>query len=248
MKQNDRGSANHFNARNAVFLTMSLGLLLVGTPAFSAQGGSDSLDIDQDGFEQNVQVWFGGVDTDDDWNRNDPLDDSELSGEFGTLPYLGGGSQRLWGNRLQLGYEGGGLVAWKNDSTRFFGNNGGLRIEIDNTLFSMEVFMGGVLSIRPVRWLRFYGGLGPALAYGYLSDDDDEDESSSTSSVSGNFGSDSHAFSLTLYGRAGFEFETAGGFSFGGHARYANHEFDFDDGGELELDSVQYFVSFGQRL
>jgi len=247
MTHNDRGSGIFSGARNTARLTMSLLVMIVGAPAFSVEDGSDSVDVDQNGFEQNVQVWIGGVDTDDDWNRDDPLDDSELAGEFGTLPYLGGGSQRLWGNRLQVGFEGGGLVAWKNDSTRFFGNNGGVRIEIDNTLFSMEVFMGGVLSVRPVRWLRLYGGLGPAVAYGYLSDDDDEDEAASAN-VSGNFGSDSHAFSLTLYGRAGFEFETASGFSFGGHARYANHEFDFDDGGKLELDNVQYFVSFGQRL
>ena len=54
--------------------------------------------------------------------------------------------------------------------------------------------------------------------------------------------------SLTLYGRAGVEFEMPTGFTFGAHARYAPHEFDFDDSGELKLDSVQYFVSFGARL
>ena len=197
-------------------------------------------------WEQNLQVWLGGLDTSDQWTRDDALTNETLDGDFGTLPYFGGGSQRLWGGRAQIGFEGGGLVAWKNDSTKFFTSNGGVRLEVDNTLFSMEVYMGGVVSLQPTRWFRIYGAVGPAAAYGYLSDDGDDDEVMPASSVE--LSSSGHAFSMTLYGRTGFEFETASGFTFGAHARYAPHEFDFDDGGTLELDEVQYFVSFGQWL
>ncbi len=200
--------------------------------------------------EEYLQVWVGAIDTDEDWDLSDPADGSDLTGDIGTLPYFGGGAQRLYGDRLQFGYEGGGLVTWKNDSTRFYGNNGGVRIEIDNTLFSTEFYMGGVLSVRLAQWLRIYAGGGPAVAYGYLSDDDDDSPPDEVSRASSNvdISSDNHSLSFTLYGRAGFEFETASGFTFGGHARYAPHEFDFDDGGKLKLDSFQYFLSLGQRL
>jgi hypothetical protein len=200
--------------------------------------------------EEYLQVWVGAIDTDEDWDLSDPADGSDLTGDIGTLPYFGGGAQRLYGDRLQFGYEGGGLVTWKNDSTRFYGNNGGVRIEIDNTLFSTEFYMGGVLSVRLAQWLRIYAGGGPAVAYGYLSDDDDDSPPDEVSRASSNvdISSDNHSLSITLYGRAGFEFETASGFTFGGHARYAPHEFDFDDGGKLKLDSFQYFLSLGQRL
>jgi len=200
--------------------------------------------------EEYLQVWVGAIDTDEDWDLSDPADGSDLTGDIGTLPYFGGGAQRLYGDRLQFGYEGGGLVTWKNDSTRFYGNNGGVRIEIDNTLFSTEFYMGGVLSVRLAQWLRIYAGGGPAAAYGYLSDDDDDSPPDEVSRASSNvdISFDNHSLSFTLYGRAGFEFETASGFTFGGHARYAPHEFDFDDGGKLKLDSFQYFLSLGQRL
>lgn len=200
--------------------------------------------------EEYLQVWVGAIDTDEDWDLSDPADGSDLTGDIGTLPYFGGGAQRLYGDRLQFGYEGGGLVTWKNDSTRFYGNNGGVRIEIDNTLFSTEFYMGGVLSVRLAQWLRIYAGGGPTVAYGYLSDDDDDSPPDEVSPASSNvdISSDNHSLSITLYGRAGFEFETPSGFTFGGHARYAPHEFDFDDGGKLKLDSFQYFLSLGQRL
>ncbi len=200
-----------------------------------------------------LQVWIGAIDTDDDFERTDPFDGSDLSGDFGHVPYFGGGVQRLWGSGLLYGYEGGGLVAWKNDSTEFFGSGGGVRVEVDNTLFSTEVYMGPVLSVQPLRWMRVYAAGGPTVAYAYLSDDDDNEDATPTdqvgaASASVDFSSGGHSVSITYYGRAGVEFEMPTGFTFGAHARYAPHEFDFDDGGELKLDSVQYFVSFGARL
>jgi len=228
---------------------MLLVLTAIATTGVVAQSPPEPNDA-QRVAEEYLQVWLGAIDTDEDWDLSDPGDGSDLTGDIGTLPYFGGGAQRLYGGRLQIGYEGGGLVTWKNDSTRFYGNNGGVRIEIDNTLFSTEVYMGGVFSARLARWLRVYAGGGPAVGYGYLSNDNDDPppDQVTPASSSVNISSGSHSLSITLYGRAGFEFETASGFTFGGHARYAPHEFDFDDGGKLKLDSVAYFVSLGQRL
>lgn len=223
----------------------SLGLVLTGfssvleaadaTRPGSAENGRATARV-----EQHVQAWLGGIDTNEHWQWEDPAAGDKLDGGIGTLPYIGGAGLRLSGDRLQAGYEGGGLVAWKNDSIRFFGSNGSAAVEIDNTLYSIELFLGGVVSMRPVHWLRLYAAAGPTVAYAHLSADDNGQEPAA--------GSGGHSFSLTLYGRAGFEFETARGFTFGAHARYAPHEFDFDDGGKLKLDGAQYFLSLGQRL
>jgi hypothetical protein len=226
-------------------------LLALQTPAAVAQaigGTAAGTAAPVRKVEQNVQAWLGGVSTDDGWSSRDPTDGEPLTGDIGTLPYLGGAGQKLWGGSIQTGFEGGGLATWKNDATDFFATNNTLRISVDNTLFSFEFFFGAVLSLRPVPWLRVYAATGPSLAYAHLDDDNAEPAPDPLSSTSIEFGSGGDSLSLALYGRAGFEFETREGFTFGAHARYADHEFDFDDSGKLKLDNVQYFVTFGQRL
>jgi hypothetical protein len=44
----------------------------------------------------------------------------------------------------QVGYEGGGLVTWKNGRTEFRGNSNAVLVRIDNTFGAVGVFMGGV--------------------------------------------------------------------------------------------------------
>ena len=121
-------------------------------------------------------------------------------------------------------------------------------MKIDNTCLSLEVYFGAVLSVRPAPWLRLYAGAGPALAYAYLDDSEDEREEDGAVVAGSGFSNSGSAVSFTYYGRAGIEFETRKGFRFGAMARYAPHEFDFDDDVELELDTPQYFLTFGQRL
>ena len=41
----------------------------------------------------------------------------------------------------------------------------------------MDVFMGGVVSLRPARWVRIYAAAGPSIALGFLNGDDDDDHS-----------------------------------------------------------------------
>ena len=54
--------------------------------------------------------------------------------------------------------------------------------------------------------------------------------------------------SFAVYGRAGIDIELSNGFTVGFSARYAGHEFDFDERGRLSLDEVQWFLTFGQRI
>ncbi len=228
----------------ALLLTAGLLLLLL----LGARSFAEAEEAARPRGEQNLQAWVGALDTDDGWTRTDAVTGEPVDGDLGTLPYFGGGSQRLWGGRAQAGYEVGGLVTWKCDARTFAGAGNGVRIEIDNTLVSLEVYFGGVLSVRPAPWLRVYGAAGPAVAYAYLDDSEDEREEGGVMVAASGFSSSGSSVSLTYYGRAGIELETRKGFRFGAMARYAPHEFDFDDNVELELDNVQYFVTFGQRL
>jgi hypothetical protein len=229
---------------NAVLRTLLYSLLVWAQNTLAAEAPQQSAPA----AEQNVQAWLGGVSTDDDWSNTDPTDNEPLTGDIGTLPYLGGAGQKLWGGMFQAGFEGGGLVTWKNDSTNFFATNGSLRISVDNTLWSVEVFMGAVVSVRPVSWLRIYGAAGPSVAYANLDDDNDEADTPQPNATTVRINASGGSTSAALYARGGFEFEIRQGFTFGAFARYADHEFDFDEGGKLKLGNVQYFVSFGQRL
>ena len=205
--------------------------------------------------QQYVQVWLGSTDADDSWSLDDSAG-AELRGDYSSLPLGGGVGQRLWGDRAQYGFEGGGLVSWQNDDIDFAGNNGGLLVAVDTDLFMAEVFMGGVVAVRPTQWLRLYAAAGPSIAWGHLSGDDEDTDPDGTTVVVTGPGSfvvidtdeNSSDFSFSGYARAGVEFELGSGFTFGASARYAEHEFDFDDRGELKLDEVQWFLTLGGRF
>lgn len=217
----------------------------------------ESAEIPPTRAQQYLQVWLGSTEADDGWSLNNPVLGSELTADSSRLPMGGGGAQRLWGDRLQYGFEGGGLVSWKNDDVDYAGTSPGLLISIDGEFFMMDVFMGGVVAVRPTPWFRIYAAAGPSIAWGYLSGDEDDDDEPDQGGlvINGPNGiavidldeSDSDV-SVTLYARAGLEFELGDGFTFGASVRYAEHEFDFDDRGELMLDEVQWLLTLGARL
>ncbi|MCZ6657283.1 MAG: hypothetical protein O7C67_08305 [Gammaproteobacteria bacterium] len=206
--------------------------------------------------QQYAQVWLGTTDADGAWSVNDPGTNSEVPGDYSSLPLGGGASQRLWGKRGQLGFEGGALVSWKNDDVEFAGSNGMLAVSIDTELFMMDVFMGGVVGVRLTRWLRLYVAAGPSIAWGYLpSEDNDEDEVNGGPIVTGpgsvviiDLDSSESDVSFALYGRVGIDIELDSGFTFGVSARYAEHEFDFDQRGDLKLDKMQWFLTLGSKI
>ena len=204
--------------------------------------------------QQYVQVWLGTTDADGAWSVNDPDTNSEIRGDYSSLPLGGGASQRLWGARGQLGFEGGALVSWKNDEVEFAGSNGMLAVRINTELLMMDVFMGGVVGVRPTRWLRLYAAAGPSIAWGYLPSEDDDVVNGGPivigagSVVVIDLGSSESDISFALYGRVGIEVELDSGFTFGVGARYAEHEFDFDHRGDLQLDEMQWFLTLGSKI
>jgi len=226
----------------AVPALLIAGCALAAPPAAGA--GDDAAPV------QYAQGWLGAVATERAWTLDDPESGRRLVGELDTLPYGGGASQRLWGRRARYGFEGGGLIAWKNDRIAFASDPGGLRVAIDNELLVLDFFLGAVLSFRPVGGLNVTLAAGPTLAWGHVAGDGDDE-----SAVGGNgtavfidLDGSGNELSLVPYGRAGVAWEFANGFEVGVSARYAPHEFDFGRRGEVELDEVQWFLTLGQRL
>ena len=201
--------------------------------------------------ETYVQVWIGAIDTkNDSWKATDAQSGSDVVGDLGTLPFGGGDGQMLWGSGVwQIGYEGGGLASWKNETTHFSGaSNGGTSVQVQfrNQFFLFGVFMGGVVSVRPAPWMRLYASVGPSLTWAWIEDDNNNNSSQNSNSI------DTHGSlndgSFTAYGRAGIDFMTGDGFTFGASVRYANDKFDFGDSGELKLDSPLYLLTLGARI
>ena len=242
----------------APYLCLTFVLAAIASSACWAE--EQSLEIAATAAQQYVQVWLGTTDAEEAWTLDDPDSGIELSGGHSSLPLGGGVGQRMWGRTAQYGFEGGGLLSWKNDNVDLAGSSRGgaseLLVAIDNELFIMEAFVGGVVALEPARWLRFYAAAGPALAWGYLSGDDDEDVGDGSGLVATgpntlvavDFDDSGSDVSFALYGRAGIEIELAGGFTFGAGARYADHDFDFDERGRLKLDEVQWLLTLGARL
>lgn len=200
-----------------------------------------------------LQAWIGALDTSSDsWKVSDPQSGEEALGDIGTLPYGGGAGQQLWGDGAwQIGYEGGGLVTWKNGRTEFRGNSNAVLVRIDNTFGAVGVFMGGVISVRPFHPMRLYVAGGPSVTMGWLFDDngDNNDEVNPPGNgVTINLDDTKSDVSVVPYARAGIEFELGSGFTFGVSARYADDEFDFGDAGKLEFDQVLWVLTLGGRV
>jgi hypothetical protein len=198
-----------------------------------------------------VQAWIGALDTDaESWKVNDPETGEDVLGDLGTLPFGGGAGQQLWGSGAwQIGYEGGGLVTWKNDHTEFRGNNNALLVTIDNTFVAAGVFMGGVVSVTPFKPLRLYVAAGPSVTWGWLLNDNNDDEVAAPSStVTIDLNDTESDVSVVPYARAGIEFELDNGFTFGISARYADDEFHFGKAGDVEFDQVLWLLTLGSRV
>lgn len=194
-----------------------------------------------------VQAWVGALDTDDGWTLDRPAPADDLVGGLGTLPFGGGAAQRLWGHGFfRMGYEGGGLVSWKNDDTRFFAasdsGGGTLAVTTDNRFFSIGVFMGGVASFQVAGRLRVQVAAGPSLSWARLTPDDDALDSAGVALDAND------DVSLVPYGRLGIEVLLDNGFMLGASVRYADDDFDFGRNGEVDMSEVMWLLTLGSRL
>lgn len=198
-----------------------------------------------------VQAWIGGLSTDDgSWKSSDVQSGDNVTGDLGTLPFGGGAAQTLWGTGAwQIGFEGGGLGSWKSDNTEFRGTSSGgtnIQIKVDSTFFSLGVFMGAVVSVRPVQHVRLYVAGGPSVTWAWIEDNDNNDATNTNATIDFN-GTESDT-SFVAYGRAGVEFVLTDGLTFGASVRYADDEFQFGRAGDLTFDEPLWLLTLGARL
>ena len=178
-------------------------------------------------------------------------DGSVYSGRYDDLPYGGAAVQTPFPGSRWFGWEAGGAVSWKSDTTAFAASNTSVRVRIDSDLFVLETSLGAYAQATLGR-LRLYAAAGPVLLLG-LHDVDDEAESEHGEGVaaanSGSFirleGDDSDA-TLGGYGRVGVELRVSPETFIGVSAKYLNADLQFDTfRDELDLTGTHWLLTVG---
>ena len=201
-----------------------------------------------------LQVMLGSLKTDNQSVITDPDSGETAYSDFPTLPFGGIQAQipitHQW---YEFGYETGAYVGWKNDSFAFVATNNQAVIALKNELFMLEVHAGVYAALAPSNRFRIYVGAGPLLAYGHASNKDSEDPENLPATNSTNIHIDlsksENDVDIGYYGRAGFEYFTKTGFSFGAGVRHINYDLDFGQvAGDMQFDDNLYFITLGQRF
>lgn len=197
-----------------------------------------------------VQGMLGALNASEAWELENQVTGEKAKSDLGTLPYGGAAAQMLYGEgAFQYGFEGGGLVSWKNSNQQFAFTNNSVAVSFDNTLFLLDISMGGVLSWRPANAFRMYVAAGPSFNWGRLQVDNKDKPEPAPSSVNVEIeaGGSSHAVALGLYGRAGLEF-IVNDFTFGVSARKLNAKLDFGKNGTIRLNDLAWFLTIGKQI
>ncbi len=170
----------------------------------------------------------------------------EADSEISLMPTLGivGGMPLLKGSAI-LGLEGGVLFGWRNDSVTAVGHNGTLRVNFDNKLYLLDLFLGPYVGTNLGQRSRIYAGAGPLLMVGQYDKRTNDHISESetiredkTSMVSG----------AGLYARAGIEFMFEDGSMMGLCVRGFKSKLDFEDIPEdTDVNGIQLLITFSPK-
>lgn len=200
-----------------------------------------------------LSVILGSLDTQSQAVITNPDTGEQAYADVPSMPFGGIQAQIPMAHQwFEYGFEAGANVSWKNDSFVFAATNNQAVLAIKNQFFLMEVHGGVFAAIAPTSRFRVYAGAGPLLAYGHISNSDDEPANlPSTQNINGSidFGKSENDLSFGVYGRAGLEYFTPSGFSFGAGVRRAKYDMDFGNvAGEIAFNDNLYFISLGQRF
>ncbi len=200
-----------------------------------------------------LSVILGSLDTQSQAVITDPDTGEQAYANVPSMPFGGIQAQIPMANQwLEYGFETGANVSWKNDSFVFVATNNQATLALKNQLFLMEVHGGVFVALAPTSRFRIYAGAGPVLAYGHINNNDEQPEnlpSTQNVNVSINLGKSENDISFGVYGRAGLEYFTRSGFSFGAGVRRAKYDLDFGNvAGEIAFNDNLYFISLGQRF
>ncbi len=202
-----------------------------------------------------LQVILSYLETDNQSVITDPESGEKAYSDFPSLPFGGIQAQipitHQW---YEFGYETGANIAWKNDQFAFAATNNQAVLALKNELFMLEIHGGLFAALAPTSRFRIYVGAGPIFVYGHASNDDEDDDVSvqplhSGSNIYVDLGKSENDVDLGYYARAGVEYFTKTGFSFGAGVRHINYDLDFGNvAGDMQFDDELYFISLGQRF
>jgi opacity protein-like surface antigen len=175
--------------------------------------------------------------------------DENFEGDSFDLTLVGVAAQKplLADLPVDLGFETGALLSWKND-TRFAqissGPSGGtIRVEIENQMLLVDYFFGGYAGFRPTRWLRLFAGAGPLLVYGYR---EIEPEPYNGASPEKTYES---KLAIGAYARCGAEIVFTDRCMLGAGVRATTSGLEFKEPvGSIRYEGIQYFLSFSFSL
>lgn len=224
-------------------LTGMLLLASVITPYAQAEGTPD-------GF---IQMLAGQLYLDES-NVTLTRESIDYQGNFDRLPYLGGAVQMpIRRGLINFGWEGGGLVSWKNKDVSYLAQSGpsggSLRIRFDNVYRALDLFLGLYTSLDPAEVFRLYMGAGPLLCWARAETQVLEDETNLNDSPPAipetQYDSD---LDLGWYARLGFEFRISRDTWIGANVRHQSAEVDLSKSlGTLDLGGELYLLSITQR-
>jgi len=221
------------------------GRIISGLLLILCLGWTPALADDDSTKDIHLQVMLGATQYSDlNFENQSTTDPSvEAESEISLMATLGicGNMPLLKGPPI-LGLEGGALFGWRNDSVTAVGRNGTLRVNFDNKLYLLDLFLGPYVSTNLGQRSRIYAGAGPLLMVGQYDKRTDEHMSESetiredkTSMVSG----------AGLYARAGIEFMFEDGSMMGLCVRGFKSKLDFEDIPEdTDVKGLQLLITF----
>ena len=207
-----------------------------------------------EGYEPQIQVFLGVLELDDQTGEWDEISDDDVDVDFSSLPSAGiEGEYVYYKGWVHAGLNPGGSIAWKNDDTNFSGGytedtGGVLAVDVDNSLFLMELHLGAYIRGRFSERITGYMAGGPMVLYGSHEVEDESVEPSGDGTVIITE-TDSDDINIGYYARAGIDFETGENQQLGLGVRYLSTELDFDKTvGKLDIEGPQYVLTFSQKF
>jgi len=148
---------------------------------------------------------------------------------------------------FKYGLEGGGFFSLDSEVRQFSassGSGGGsASVSVDINSFLIDVFFGGYVGYRPVKWLQFNVGGGPLVIWGKRNTDPVATPYDETTS-----GSESE-FGAGLYARAGIDIFFTENFGVNVGARITETTLSFENVvGKVDVEGYQYYLGLAYRF
>lgn len=169
------------------------------------------------------------------------------SNDLSTMPYLGMAFQRPFsGKNTQIGLDGSLLFGWRSKDTNIRGGSGRLAVNIDSSLWLVDLSAG--LYVKHTfgnRW-RTYIAAGPAVVFGEYSEDVDENDSQDETNEQ--YEKSDSVFGIGAYARGGFDYLFGSNAYIGVCLRGVKTNIEFDDApnASSSLSGVQGFLTFSR--